>query len=705
MHNHDPTEDLGLICPSGTNFYVCKDDPERFIGCCAINPCGTRKGLCPDQHLKAASFDKAYEEYISPQACINDNVDVAWHACSWSTSSFVGCCAVDPCSGGCPVKQLRAAKLSDNARDAECFLGEDYEYEPKPSYTSSSSMDSTTSTSACSTTTSSTTTSSTTTSSTTTSSTTTSSTTTSSTTTSSTTIVSSIASSFTTSIVTTSASSTTLASSPKPTSAPLKEGDGPNLKLLWLLLIIGVIIVLAIIYAAYKWRSKRREAEINEASSLDNDADKRTTEPINNYSICPPSQFAGLPPPSVTEKKAPTTRRDLQTEDGQIAVKSEISQTHSAELTRSQINLSINLSSPSPGSSRASQQDSPFPPPQCEPSQQRGDNDPVEARHDSDANTPANPQLDDHQSVELEASPISRKQFPKPPAELDDTSTRIRLSELPNSRQRATSQPSLGREALAVPKNTLSEAGRRESVTHPDSTTRHVETKDGRVVNDKNTPQTNPTVSMRDSRPRLPRQDLPYPARNDAKTEEGRVVNETDIQRTHSAEPTQSQTGPPTNMSPDHSLPIRRGLPCPPELRPTNQKEFPQPDSLFKRHDFGPLLLTQDTALPSRPSQQPLNNDSGGAHRLSRGNVPVSINPQFGDPDTEDRGRCSSQLDWTGIRSGRLEVANPDPREESPERSTVSKIIRVPGRGRTQKRQRPQIPRKPLPTLSEESLD
>ncbi|KAM0232836.1 hypothetical protein ACHAPO_007662 [Fusarium lateritium] len=147
MRDNDPIQDLGLECPYGSTFHVCKNDPNRFIGCCGINPCGARKGLCPDQHLYAATFDKAYEEYIPSQACTNDNVDVAWHSCSWSTSSFIGCCAVDPCSGGCPGRALRAAKLSDNSKNAEVFLGYDYRYPPEISSTSSPSSDPVTSTS------------------------------------------------------------------------------------------------------------------------------------------------------------------------------------------------------------------------------------------------------------------------------------------------------------------------------------------------------------------------------------------------------------------------------------------------------------------------------------------------------------------------------------------------------------------------------
>ncbi|KAI1063190.1 hypothetical protein LB507_005690 [Fusarium sp. FIESC RH6] len=585
MHDHDPTEDLGVTCPSGSNFYICRNDPNQFIGCCAINPCGTRKGLCPDQHLKPATFDKAYEEYILPQACINDNVDVAWHACSWSTSSFMGCCAVDPCNSGCPARQLRAAKLSDNTRNAECFLGGEYEYEPKPSYTSSSSLDPTTSTSVCSTTTS------------------------------STTIVSTTASSFTTSIVTTSVSSTTMSSSPKPTSAPLKGRDGPNLQFLWLLLIGVVILVLIIIYTKHKKCSKRRKAEIDEVFSSDSDADKRTPKPINNYSMGPPSQLSGLAPPPFTEKaNSSTNRHDFETEDVRVAFKSEISQTRSAEFSQSQINLSINLSTPSPGSSRTFQKDSPFPPPQCEPIQE----------------LPGN----DSRSVELEATPISRGSSPNVAAELDGTCTQVRLSDRPDSRQRAASQPELGLEAPVVPENTLSQAQRPATMTLPESTTQHVKTKDGREANDKNTPQTQPSIKNHDNRPRLPRKDTAYPPRNDAKTEEGRAVDETDIQQTPSAEPTRSQTSLPINMRSDRPLQLKRGQSYPLRLnvqtgdgRATNNKEFPEPYSLFGRDKSLPTLeealhekgkgcsAEEQSILPVQEPKKPVNKNTNRARR------------------------------------------------------------------------------------------
>ncbi|SPJ74010.1 uncharacterized protein FTOL_03740 [Fusarium torulosum] len=131
MSDYDPFKSLGLSCPYGGLFYICSTDPVRFIGCCSINPCGARKGLCPDQHLNPASFDKAHAGEILPQSCVNDNVDVAWHTCPGTEPPFLGCCAVDPClRGSCPRKELRAAKLSDKSKNAEEFIGNGSYYTP-----------------------------------------------------------------------------------------------------------------------------------------------------------------------------------------------------------------------------------------------------------------------------------------------------------------------------------------------------------------------------------------------------------------------------------------------------------------------------------------------------------------------------------------------------------------------------------------------
>lgn len=365
----------------------------------------------------------------------------------------------------------------------------------------------------------------------------------------------------------------------------------------------------------YKKRSKRRKAEIDRVFSSDSDADKRTPKPINNYSMGPPSQLSGLAPPPFTEKaNSSTNRHDFETEDVRVAFKSEISQTRSAEFSQSQINLSINLSTPSPGSSRTFQKDSPFPPPQCEPIQE----------------LPGN----DSRSVELEATPISRGNSPNVAAELDGTSAQVSLPDRPGSHQRAASQPELGREALVVPENKSSEAQRRATMNLPDSTTRHAKPNDERVVHDKNTSQTNPSINKRDNHPNPPIQDLTHPPRNNAKTEKGQGVDETDIQQTHSAEPTRSQTSPPINMRSDRPLQLKRGQSFPLRLnaqtgdgRVTNKKEFPEPDSLFGKVKSLPTLEEvlfekgekcspeEQSILPVQEPKQPVNKDRNRAGR------------------------------------------------------------------------------------------
>ncbi|KAG5750980.1 hypothetical protein H9Q69_005599 [Fusarium xylarioides] len=133
MSDYNPVKDLGLTCPYGGIFYICADDPERFIGCCTINPCGARKGLCPDKSLRPASFNATLQHEFLPQACINDNIDVSWYNCVGEALPFLGCCAVDPCLRGvCPQSDLRAAKLSDKVKNAQEFLDGGPEYMPRP---------------------------------------------------------------------------------------------------------------------------------------------------------------------------------------------------------------------------------------------------------------------------------------------------------------------------------------------------------------------------------------------------------------------------------------------------------------------------------------------------------------------------------------------------------------------------------------------
>ncbi|PNP81666.1 hypothetical protein FNYG_04692 [Fusarium nygamai] len=244
MSDYNPIKDLGLTCPYGGIFYICADDPDRFIGCCTINPCGARKGLCPDQHLRSASFNATLQRELLPQACINDNVDVSWYGCVGEVLPFLGCCAVDPCLRGvCPQRDLKAAKLSDKVKNAQEFLDGDPEYMPRPT---SSALDpglGVSSVSLCA-----------------------------SSTTAMTTMISSFITSFVpeTTIETMSSTMTTITSkvttmtstmTALPTEAldapPTNLKDqGPNRKLGWWWVILLIVIVLLLVLAYYIWKCR-----------------------------------------------------------------------------------------------------------------------------------------------------------------------------------------------------------------------------------------------------------------------------------------------------------------------------------------------------------------------------------------------------------------------------------------------------------------
>ncbi|CAH0025604.1 unnamed protein product [Clonostachys rhizophaga] len=48
---------LGGSCPGQSSFYVCTNKPTRFVGCCAIDPCNTANGYCPEEKLVELSDD------------------------------------------------------------------------------------------------------------------------------------------------------------------------------------------------------------------------------------------------------------------------------------------------------------------------------------------------------------------------------------------------------------------------------------------------------------------------------------------------------------------------------------------------------------------------------------------------------------------------------------------------------------------------
>ncbi|RFU80138.1 hypothetical protein TARUN_2053 [Trichoderma arundinaceum] len=116
-----PITNLGLSCPKSGSFYICEDQPTRFVGCCTINPCTTHDGLCPDDDVRPASFSPNAYDKILAQDCLGPGF--LWYTCRDSSPPFLGCCSQMACeAGGCPVNKVGAASLSGNAKQAAPFL-------------------------------------------------------------------------------------------------------------------------------------------------------------------------------------------------------------------------------------------------------------------------------------------------------------------------------------------------------------------------------------------------------------------------------------------------------------------------------------------------------------------------------------------------------------------------------------------------------
>lgn len=144
-----PITDLGLTCPESGNFYICEDKPNRFVGCCTVDPCSTKDGLCPDNAVRSASFDPDAYDQILAQQCVDPGF--LWYTCRDSSPPFMGCCSQMGCEdNGCPVDKLGVATLSSNAKQAAPFLSSDSSSSTTSSSTTSSSTTSSTSSTATS---------------------------------------------------------------------------------------------------------------------------------------------------------------------------------------------------------------------------------------------------------------------------------------------------------------------------------------------------------------------------------------------------------------------------------------------------------------------------------------------------------------------------------------------------------------------------
>lgn len=101
---------LGLTCPHGGQFYICKNAETPFFGCCTSDPCVS--GDCPAADLRASGFSSGSYSAIAEQSCVGASVSMQWYTCS-SAPTFIGCCHSNPCQQNptCPPEDLGAARL------------------------------------------------------------------------------------------------------------------------------------------------------------------------------------------------------------------------------------------------------------------------------------------------------------------------------------------------------------------------------------------------------------------------------------------------------------------------------------------------------------------------------------------------------------------------------------------------------------------
>ncbi|KAI5197334.1 hypothetical protein E4T39_07335 [Aureobasidium subglaciale] len=114
-----PRQSFDPSCPSGGSWYACTTG-SRFVGCCTgtTDPCDETTS-CPHKNLRPASFDVAEYGTFSDEAC---DADSNWYTCAGTNPAFMGCCKSNPCSSGCPTKDLTAASLSVEEAVASAFI-------------------------------------------------------------------------------------------------------------------------------------------------------------------------------------------------------------------------------------------------------------------------------------------------------------------------------------------------------------------------------------------------------------------------------------------------------------------------------------------------------------------------------------------------------------------------------------------------------
>ncbi|KAF4583166.1 hypothetical protein GQ602_006310 [Ophiocordyceps camponoti-floridani] len=117
----DPRDRLGLQCPPTSVFYICKDTPKRFLGCCTIDAC-QRGGDCPLPNIESATFNASRYQDIPPQEC--DSASALWYTCKFTRPPFLGCCRQNPCTqtSGCPAGALGVGVLNRDPSLAASLL-------------------------------------------------------------------------------------------------------------------------------------------------------------------------------------------------------------------------------------------------------------------------------------------------------------------------------------------------------------------------------------------------------------------------------------------------------------------------------------------------------------------------------------------------------------------------------------------------------
>ncbi|QDS69251.1 hypothetical protein FKW77_001997 [Venturia effusa] len=99
-------------CPYGGQYYACPStSTSKFIGCCGgIIDCQLG---CSSDNLRATSFDTTQIDNFTDGICAPSSpTNSQFYKCAKTKPdgfSFLGCCAVDPCNGGCDQGNLFAA--------------------------------------------------------------------------------------------------------------------------------------------------------------------------------------------------------------------------------------------------------------------------------------------------------------------------------------------------------------------------------------------------------------------------------------------------------------------------------------------------------------------------------------------------------------------------------------------------------------------